>query len=317
MKIDQELLIPIVTFIIFFILNRRFQCKYANNFEKILALILVVYYTFIDVNYGFFFGLAYMIYLINLSKNHPFEGLENNNSPTGNIPNEDINIIVSRYNEDLKWTLEYPYNKYKYIVYNKGNNAIFEKTNVKEIINIPNVGRESHTYLYHIIKNYDNLTKINVFLPGSCNSYAYNKKRRTTILFNEIEKVNNSIIIGAKHNNVKKELYNFGMTSYKSTTDDNFKENPERKLQLSKIRPYGKWYDNKFPDIDIQYIPYSGIIAISKNHILQHPKKYYENLIEELRYSSNPEVGHFFERSWVAIFYPMIGAKFVDVTSLF
>jgi hypothetical protein len=314
MKIDQELLVPIVIFIIFFILNRKFQWKYANDFEKILGLILVIYYTLVDIKYGIFVGLAYMIYLIKLSNFHPFEGLENNNNT---ISNEDINIIVSRYNEDLKWTLEYPYNKYKYTVYNKGTNANFEKTNVKEIINIPNVGRESHTYLYHIITNYDNLKNVNVFLPGSCNSSAYNKKKRTTILFNEIEKVNNSIIIGMKHNNVKKELYNFGMASYKSTTDDNFKENPETKLQLSNIRPYGKWYDNKFPDIDIQYIPYSGIIAISKNHILQHPKKYYENLIEELRYSSNPEVGHFFERSWVAIFNPMSGAKFIDVTSLF
>ena len=67
MKIDQELLIPIVIFIIFFILNRRFQWKYANDFEKILALILVIYYTLIDIKYGIFFGLAYMIYLIKLS----------------------------------------------------------------------------------------------------------------------------------------------------------------------------------------------------------------------------------------------------------
>ena len=38
-----------------------------------------------------------------------------------------MNIIVSRYNEDLAWTLEFPFNQFNYIVYNKGINDTFEK----------------------------------------------------------------------------------------------------------------------------------------------------------------------------------------------
>ena len=38
-----------------------------------------------------------------------------------------IDIIVSRFNEDLKWTLEFPFNKFQYIVYNKGNNDNYEQ----------------------------------------------------------------------------------------------------------------------------------------------------------------------------------------------
>jgi hypothetical protein len=47
-----------------------------------------------------------------------------------------IEIVVSRYNEDLNWLLEYPFNEFEYIVYNKGDNEDFEKTNVKQIINL-------------------------------------------------------------------------------------------------------------------------------------------------------------------------------------
>ncbi len=39
----------------------------------------------------------------------------------------EITCIIARYNEDLKWTLEFPFNQFNYIVYNKGVNMLFEK----------------------------------------------------------------------------------------------------------------------------------------------------------------------------------------------
>lgn len=74
-----------------------------------------------------------------------------------------VEIVVARYNEDLSWINEYPFNQFEYIVYNKGDNNNFVKTNVKEIVRLPNVGRCDHTYLYHIVANYDNLSNIIVF----------------------------------------------------------------------------------------------------------------------------------------------------------
>ena len=73
---------------------------------------------------------------------------------------ENVIVIISRYNENLSWLLESPFNQFKYIVYNKGINNNFEKTNVIQIINLPNVGKCDHTYLYHIVENYDNLSNI-------------------------------------------------------------------------------------------------------------------------------------------------------------
>ena len=40
--------------------------------------------------------------------------------------NKTIQIVISRFNEDLKWTLSDPFNKYKYIVYNKNPDNIYD-----------------------------------------------------------------------------------------------------------------------------------------------------------------------------------------------
>lgn len=41
-----------------------------------------------------------------------------------------VDIIISRFNEDLIWTQEESFNKFQYIVYNKGTNDNFNKTNL-------------------------------------------------------------------------------------------------------------------------------------------------------------------------------------------
>ena len=65
----------------------------------------------------------------------------------------DCCIIVSRFNEDISSLNNYK--EFKIIIYNKGNEL--KKDNFKEIIKLKNVGRESHTWLNHIVENYYNL----------------------------------------------------------------------------------------------------------------------------------------------------------------
>ena len=109
-----------------------------------------------------------------------------------------MEIIVSRYNEDLLWMLEYPFNKFKYTVYNKGINEDFDKTHVTKVIPLPNIGRCDHTYLYHIVTNFNNLASINVFFPGSLNN-SYKKRNAMKILTN--------IIKYKSHNYIKMTVY--------------------------------------------------------------------------------------------------------------
>jgi len=223
----------------------------------------------------------------------------------------DLELVVSRYNENLEWLKEEPFNKYPVICYNKGPNKEFYKPDNMKVVNVENVGRCDHTYIYHIVKNYDNLSKHTMFLPGSCN--MPNKNYKATRWIGEIEKTDKGVFIGLNSGGgIKQDLYGFQLDNWAASDEKNRSLNPENSLKLSSIRPFGKWYEKHFGDSFVPYYTLGGIMGIEKSSIIQHPKSYYENLLSELDNSSNPEVGHYFERAWGAVFHPMNNIHFID-----
>ena len=183
--------------------------------------------------------------------------------------------------------------------------------NLQKIIPLENVGREGHTYLYHIINNYDNLKDITIFLPGSCEIDYKNKKVK--FLLDKIEEQNKAIfLVDESETNIKDRFFDFSLNDYSSSNISNKQINNESRLELSEFRPFGKWFTHYFEDINIQYNTYFGIFSVAKEDILQKPKEYYENLIKQLSNSSNPEVGHYFERAWGAVFNPMTSTILIE-----
>jgi hypothetical protein len=221
---------------------------------------------------------------------------------------DNISIIISRYNENLNWTIQEPFCKFKYIVYNKGTNDDFEKTNVTQIINLPNVGKCDHTYLYHIIENYNNLSNIIVFLPGSINHPVKIIKARNILLNIINSNFTKAYFIGEynKINNIQNKFKDFQLNNWVTTDRQNFSINTESKLQLCRIRPYGKWFRYFFGNIQPHWNTYCGVFSIDKRDINQHPIERYQQLLETVNKHSNPEAGHYLERSWCAVFYPLI-----------
>jgi hypothetical protein len=72
-------------------------------------------------------------------------------------------LVIARYDESLLWTKEYSCRK---IIYNKGDLLTWEGDNAPTISILPNVGREAHTFLFHIVTNWDNLADWTVFSQG-------------------------------------------------------------------------------------------------------------------------------------------------------
>ena len=89
-----------------------------------------------------------------------------------------VEIVVAHYKENINWV--YPYTKnYRVHIYDKGSNnlrEICESWDVK-ITSLPNVGRESQTYLYHIVNNWDNLADWTVFFQGGQPSWGYDQPK--------------------------------------------------------------------------------------------------------------------------------------------
>jgi hypothetical protein len=69
-------------------------------------------------------------------------------------------LVVAYYYEDLDWLKEID-SFDKVFIYNK---------NIKDVpnsIRLPNVGREAHTFLHHIVNMYNDLPDITVFVQGN------------------------------------------------------------------------------------------------------------------------------------------------------
>ena len=321
---SKSVILPIIIFLFYIVLVNRYDL-YNRILDKVVSIIFILYYSTIDLKYGFLACFAMILYNIKCS-NYISEGLEiitdldespqtepyDSTNDSTNIKNKQgVELVVARYNENLNWLNRRPFNNYDVSIYNKGPNDNFTVNNKNiRVTKLSNLGKCDHTYLYHIIKNYDNLSDVTVFLPGSLNMRPKMKKARQ--ILHELDMQKRTVFIGQHMADVKRDLYNFKLDEWKTSSTENFNQNPESKLMLASPRPFGKWYESKFGDIAIQHVSYGGIMAISKAHILQHPKKYYENLIQDLDKSSNPEAGHYFERAWAAVFYPMTGAKYIN-----
>lgn len=221
-----------------------------------------------------------------------------------------MQIVIARYNEKLEWLNEFPFNQFRYIVYNKGENDDFIKTNVISIINLPNVGRCDHTYIYHIVNNFDSLSPITVFLPGSIDGMESKKKNAKRILEN-IARFKTAIFLGTFSNNVKEYFDNFTLDEWSCTNSNNYSLNPENKLCPAIIRPFGKWFNFHFGNITVKYWCIYGIFSVHKFDIIKHPIERYQKLLAGVERHSNPEVGHYIERSWAAIFHPLSFTKVI------
>ena len=69
-----------------------------------------------------------------------------------------VELVVARYQEDLAWLRRVP-RSIRRCVYDKGGGADSAEP-------LPNIGREAHTYLHHLVTHYDRLADLTVFVQG-------------------------------------------------------------------------------------------------------------------------------------------------------
>lgn len=199
----------------------------------------------------------------------------------------EFEIVVAKYKENLNWLI--PYLRHV-TIYNK------DESNLRsEWIHLPNVGRESHTYLHHIIQNYDDLADMTLFTQGNIQdiktfqplwTYGIPAPFRQHGLRSHGSRGNHSIDWG------KLVLGSYAFH-----------------MRFSKYS-FGEWWDlyirEPRPDPYHYIVEYKAVFSVHRNQIRSQPKQYYEMLISLISDHSNPEEGHYFERAWYHIFCPTI-----------
>jgi hypothetical protein len=205
-------------------------------------------------------------------------------------------IVISRFMENIDWCFQGKYKQFNKIIYNKG-----AELHLPEEIPLANVGRESHTFLYHIVENYHNLADVTVFLPGSCQDAT--KVFTTELVINKVLETKNTVLNGPYYENVAKNLADFrGPKVWQGSNTENRLFMPTSACAPAEIAPFGNWFKHYLGEEVAHVVCFTSIFAVSKEHILQKPLSHYKALLECVSIHSNPEEGHYFERSWQAVF---------------
>ena len=234
---------------------------------------------------------------------------------------KDFQIVVSRYNEDISWTFKYYPN---IIIYNKGEDHISDS------ISLPNVGRESHTYLYHIVSNYHQLADRTVFVQGSCPSFGYHQKKGGHLYSNyyfsdyiqthhEIELIVTSCVSSDltklsirkgydKYRNIKRPISKMPSNTHEDhwlnfTNFSDFKDYVHQ-LKISQkgthtLESFWKKYISDKHQLPLfLYYNQGAQFSVSRDVILQHSLQFYQSLLTELEHDINPYQGYYMEWLW-------------------
>jgi hypothetical protein len=191
-----------------------------------------------------------------------------------------IKYIISRYQEDVSWTNGVP----NCIIYNKSDS---QPNTIHPVISLPNVGREGHTYLHHIITNYNNLDDYLVFLQGKPWDHSPHLEQTLKRLDYQITKENKKI-----------SFQYISETIYNSSIENDFPLVSPCYYYLFGAKKLIEVCNNK------ESFSYgSGAqFIISKEKILSYPKSFYIKMIKLLDYDIDPPEGHAIERLWNKIF---------------
>lgn len=213
-----------------------------------------------------------------------------------------IDIIVAHYKEDLGWieTINHPniksihlYTKSD-IVYDGSNKKVVQKF-------LPNIGREAHTYLYHIIDNYDNLANFNIFLqaqPGPQNIHH-------SLKWHNIKHSIKSLLINPYLTSCASCSYNF--TTWHFQEGNLRHKNKVLHWNGESLLDTGKHFIDWFKTYIDSLVPYpfrvywEANFGVSRANIQSRDIEYYEKLISQLPENAT-EAAHFLERSWYYVF---------------
>jgi len=214
-----------------------------------------------------------------------------------------VDLVIARYKEDLRWLSNYKDKMFRrVIIYNKGPHMDCPSFKGCEVIKLPNVGMCDHTYLYHIVHEYDNLADFTIFLPGSAD-LPHKEARQKELI--ELAFKGKPAIYGYNVGNMREESKDMTLTYYEVTDPDNKEKGENYSLHPASHRPFGAWVDHYLKGHPpCPYITYSGgLFSLTRDMIKKHTVPFYKTFLSQLNHK-HTEAAHYMERIWGALYYP-------------
>ena len=225
------------------------------------------------------------------------------------IDSSGIHLVIARFKEDLRWVRRVPA-AIRVTVYNKGDEdpeaALPKSLHGRpglEVISLPNVGREAHTYLTHLAGQYGSLARMTVFCQGHPFDHAPDLHGRLGLLLDSL---------GSGGPDPTPPFIWFG---FLEDTDDrngrrlfvSWSKNPERR-ELSTGRLHEELFGEPGPELF--HFRGGAQFAVTREAVHRRPRAFYERALE---LSQNlPLAAHSYERLWDRVF----GEPVIDPATL-
>lgn len=194
-------------------------------------------------------------------------------------------LVISRYEENLSWLNQILSHFDEIIVYNKGTSEIDVSSEKIKEYKLPNVGRECHSYLHHIIENYGVLSKYAYLIFSQGNPFNHCSDFTTSVINRE--------------NYINKPYY----FVRKSDEKISFFYEPIKDVHPIGL-PLSNFYYHLFCDAEILKLSQSrnSLMILPTKNIRFRSINFYKHLLSFVDKTINPLEGFIIERLWMPIF---------------
>jgi hypothetical protein len=209
----------------------------------------------------------------------------------------EVELVVARYQEPVAWLRRVPRSIHVRL-FDKGGDLTPADVPRSELVRLPNLGREAHTYLHHLLTRRDALAPLTVFCQGHPFDHASDFHRTLRALATGEERVQG-----------------FRWLGFIIDTDDDrgrrlfvpWSKNPGRR-ELRLDRFHLALFDAPCPP-RVRFFP-GAQFAVTAERARARPADFYARALELS--STFPDAAHCFERLWDRVF----GVSGVDEASL-
>ena len=203
-----------------------------------------------------------------------------------------FNLVIARFNENVSWVKESCIWEHmnRVYIYNKGDTPIDGLDTCTNVVvrNLPNVGREGHTYYTHIVMNYtQQKTKedlYTIFIQADPFPHAHNC----------IDNITHFVEHVMIHSHYRPLFVPIGETLLLANIN-----NPDH--QGLPLKHAFKLLFNHDYKGNIPFVA-GALFAVSPKAIASRPIEYYEGLVDFLSLSKDPIEGYIIERFHYPIF---------------
>jgi hypothetical protein len=195
-------------------------------------------------------------------------------------------LVVSRFRENVDWVDCFG----AYTIYNKGRDDLAARHRANSI-RLPNVGREAHTYIHHIVENYDRLEDIMIFSQGGYRAHAHFEPEEFLRRALDLGDLGFSVNLGDINGFVGSNSRDFMLRWHG--------------VDLHTKEPYdlGGWWERATgePWVRSRSVFWGATFSVRREFILRRSRESYASLLKTLDWATNPMEAHFCERAWFNI----------------